>query len=246
MLGPFDTKKRYTRNLLVFSGLDGSGKSTQAELLAARMRDEGHHVRVVWNRWEPYVSAPFIGMAKRYLQSSERISEGDYSDFTEAKQRTMQSPWKRALWQAMVWGEYALQVNTRLLGNNLRAVVSICDRYVYDTLIDIAINFSLPSGKLADLCGHPFFFFFPKPARVIFIDIDPETGASRKRDGTPPEYLEHRRALYLSMAEMLNAPVVDGGESIDAVREAIWDATTRWRGTLYKNRTVRSTTGSGE
>ncbi|MCK4235635.1 MAG: hypothetical protein KAX38_00855, partial [Candidatus Krumholzibacteria bacterium] len=138
MRGPFHPKSRPSPGLLVLSGLDGSGKSTQASLLTRRLLNAGYQVKTVWNRWEPMISAPLIRIAKRHLKTNEKVTADNYTDFTEAKQRRMKSPWKRSLWQFMVWSEYGLQVNLRLLPYFIRRTGLICDRYVYDTMIDIA------------------------------------------------------------------------------------------------------------
>lgn len=222
MKGPFSEFRRPTRSMLVLTGLDGSGKSTQAAILAGKLTDAGTRSRAVWNRWEPLFSAPFIRLAKRYLASHDRADTGDYRGFTGAKQRTMKSRWKREAWQLMAWTEYALQVHWRTLARRIGGTTVICDRYVYDTLIDIAINFSLAPRELPALMGHPLLSLFPKPALVIFIDIDPETGAARKSDGTPPAYLADRRPYYTELARILNMPLVDGGAGVDAVADTVW------------------------
>ena len=229
--------------LLVVSGLDGSGKSTQAGLLERRLRDAGYRVATVWSRWEPRLSAPLIRIAKRSLNPRSDAATRDYTRFTAAKRRTMRSPWKRSLWQLMVWSEYAVQINWRLIPHLLRGRGVICDRYVYDTLIDIAINFSIQPGEIERLCRHPILALFPAPFQVVYIDIDPETGARRKDDGTPPQYLADRREYYLSMARLLHAPIIDGCDTVERVSEAIWKSTGDWRGTL--RRLARPTAGGG-
>ncbi|UCF05934.1 MAG: hypothetical protein JSV33_02545 [bacterium] len=227
MRGPFDPASRPSRRLIVISGLDGSGKTTQCEILARQLGDAGIHAETVWNRWEPLISAPLIKLAKGHLTRRQRISDDDYTQFTDAKRRTMRSPFKRRLWQLMVWSEYALEVALRFVRRP--NAVLICDRYVYDTVVDIAINFHMTADELEYLLDHPLFVLYPTPALVIFLDIAPEIGASRKTDGTPVAYLADRREYYLAMARILNAPVIDGAGDITQVAGEIWSRTEQWR-----------------
>jgi thymidylate kinase len=229
MRGPFRDTTSRASSLIVLSGLDGSGKSTQMEILAERLGTNGIPAAVLWNRWKPFLSAGVIRLAKRYLRARERVKAEDYRGFTDAKRRSMKSVWKRNLWQMMVWGEYAVQVRARILSHRRKGLAILCDRYVYDTLVDVAINFSLPPDRLDELMDHPFLSLFPKPGLVIFIDVDPETGSKRKSDGTPTAYLADRREYYAAMARLLRAPIVDGGARIESVADSIWELARPWR-----------------
>ena len=229
MRGPFRDTASPASPLVVLSGLDGSGKSTQTAILAERLGSDGIPAAVLWNRWKPFLSAGVIRLAKRHLKTQARVHEGDYRGFTDAKRRSMKSAWKRNLWQIMVWGEYAMQVRARLLAHRRAGVTILCDRYVYDTLVDVAINFSLPANRIGELMNHPLLSLFPKPGLIMFIDVDPETGAARKSDGTPAAYLADRREYYASMARILHAPIIDGSASVESVARSIWEITRPWR-----------------
>jgi len=229
MRGPFQETAAPASALVVLSGLDGSGKSTQTALLAERLGAEGIPAAVVWNRWKPMLSAGPIRLARKYLRARARVRGGDYRGFTDAKRRSMRSGWKRGIWQMMVWSEYAAQVHARILPRRRRGLAVLCDRYVYDTLVDVAINFSLPANRVAELMDHPLLGLFPKPGLVLFIDIDPETGASRKSDGTPAAYLADRRGYYAEMARILRVPLIDGGGSVESVARAVWELAAPWR-----------------
>lgn len=221
MSGFFNPDRPATPGLVVLSGLDGTGKSTQARILAEGLRENGIRSATIWNRWEPKLTGPIVSLARRVISRSSDAPTADYERFTAGKRRRMRSPFRRALWQAMVWGEYAGQVHGRLRRAGIGRGVVVCDRFVYDTLVDIAINFSLGPDELDRITGHPFLSLFPRPQLVFIIDIDPETGARRKSDGTPPAYLADRRPLYLAVAKRANAIVVDGNRSIDEVAAAI-------------------------
>ena len=219
---------------LVLSGLDGTGKSSQASILAEHLRNHGSIPSIIWNRWNPALTGPFIKLAKRRLNPREDAAITDYNNFTASKQKQMRNPHKRNLWQVLVWSEYLIQVHYRLSSTGYPNQPVISDRYVYDTIVDIAINFSLPSSRLDSLCNHKLFTFFPRPSCVIFLDIDPEVGATRKSDGTPTAYLADRRKYYLELANIMKVPVVNANNSIDAVSEEIWKHAKDW----VKNFTV--------
>ncbi len=218
--------------MFVLSGLDGTGKSTQAEILAERLADQGVETSTIWNRWSPAITAPLIAMARKRIDPRPGAATEEYTDFTRSKRERMRSPVKRALWQTMVWSEYIVQVHARLLeaGYPRRALIS--DRYVYDTLVDMAVNFSLEQGELETLCSHALLSLFPVPASFVVIDIDPETGSARKSDGTPPEYLADRRPFYLEIARLTGAAVVDGNGTIEETAAGIWKGCSRWRENL--------------
>ncbi|MBN1163032.1 MAG: hypothetical protein JXB45_00500 [Candidatus Krumholzibacteriota bacterium] len=230
----FLPENRERPGVLVLSGLDGTGKSTQASILADRLRQEGIKVDTIWNRWKPCLSAPAIRLARRRINPAKDAALSDYENFTETKRKKMRNPLKRSLWQLLVWSEYALQVNWRLRTHRYPLRGIICDRYVYDTLIDMAINFSLGEEELPQLCSHPLLGLFPRPGCVILIDIDPQTGAERKKDGTPASYLSDRRKLYLALAGIMDAPVVNGERSIDEIADELWEITGPWRKRLIR------------
>jgi thymidylate kinase len=218
--------------ILTLSGLDGTGKSSQAEKLLTRLATEDMKAGAIWNRWKPFLSLPIVKLARRTLSPVKEARTADYSNFTEAKKKKMESPLKKKIWQTMVWSEYSLQVRFRLLTHGWPFRGMICDRYVYDTLVDMAVNFSVSPGELESLCGNSLLDLFPVPVQAILIDIDPETGARRKDDGTPVNYLSDRRQLYLEMARITGAIVIDGTKTIDEISDEIWDRTGIWRSTL--------------
>lgn len=220
--------------MLVLSGLDGTGKSTQAEILAERLAGLGVETSTVWNRWSPAITAPVIRAARKRIDPRPDAATEEYTDFTRSKRERMRSPLKRALWQAMVWSEYTVQVHSRLLAAGYPRMAIISDRYVYDTLVDMAVNFSIEPVDLEALCSHALMSLFPVPASFVVIDIDPETGSKRKSDGTPTEYLADRRPFYLEMARLTGAAVVDGNGTIEETAAGIWEGCSRWRENLIK------------
>ncbi|HPJ81971.1 MAG TPA: hypothetical protein PL103_07125 [Saccharofermentans sp.] len=216
------------RTLLVLSGLDGTGKSTQANLLSEKLSESGYINQVVWNRWNPYLSAPLIRLAKGLITSNPNAAETDYSSFTKSKQKQMSKSYKRFLWLLLVCFEYGSQVYYRLLHAGFLNKIIISDRYIYDTLIDIAINFSLLPNEVHSLLHSRLFSIFPKPSFVIFFDVTPSIGALRKSDGTPQQYLEDRRPYYLELSKALCAPIVDTDDPLNIVSDRVFSHVDTW------------------
>src|SRR5437879_6321361 len=129
MLGP--------PSLIAFSGLDGAGKSTQIELLCARLRAGGLEPTVVWVRGGYTPIFERVKSVVRRAGGRHVPPPGRGARRSEALGRG----WLRRLWlvAALLDLGWLLAVHVRLLRRRGRVV--LCDRYLGDSLIDFRLNF---------------------------------------------------------------------------------------------------------
>ena len=66
--------------LVVFTGIDGSGKTTQAKLLVDWLHKDGKTVSYVWCRWEPFLVRPLIKIWKSKVTKSSDKSNSDFNN----------------------------------------------------------------------------------------------------------------------------------------------------------------------
>jgi len=213
--------------LVYLAGLDGSGKSTQAEAFVLAHRDDPALWSYRWARWEPAITGPLMALARRILgrgsgRGSRRPEDDEgYAEFTQGKQRVFRRSWLRGLWATLVFLEYLPQAWWRLGPALFSGRRVLCDRYLPDLWVDLAVNFGEGSEGVARLSRHPLCRLFPRMERMIYLDVDPEVGFRRKSDGTPLAYLKERRPLYLGLAERIPFSRIDANGSIEEVSEAL-------------------------
>jgi thymidylate kinase len=92
--------------------------------------------------------------------------------------------------------------------------IVVCDRYVYDLLVDLGTNFGYNSEQIGKLCKSRLLCLFPKPDLVFLLDLPPEVAYERKED-VPLSYLRDRRALYQSMGKLQGVELVDATANIE-------------------------------
>nr|WP_216599806.1 MULTISPECIES: dTMP kinase [unclassified Ruegeria] len=194
---------------MTFEGIDGSGKSTQARMLADQLRLQGHEV--VLTR-EPGGSPGAEEIRRLVLEGDpDRWSaETELLLFTAARRDHLE----RTIEPALAAGK-----------------VVICDRFADST----RMYQGLSRGDLRSLVDQLHNLMIGRePDMTLLIDMDPETGLSRAkgRQGTEerfedfgPDLQKKMRAGFLALADEFSDRfrVVDGNRDVDSVAQDVTD-----------------------
>ncbi|WP_171227977.1 dTMP kinase [Ruegeria sp. HKCCA4008] len=192
---------------LTFEGIDGSGKSTQARMLAEHLRAQGREV--VLTR-EPGGSAGAEEIRSLVLEGDpDRWSaETEILLFTAARRDHLE----RTIEPALAAGK-----------------VVICDRFADST----RMYQGLSRGDLRNLVDQLHSLMIGRePDMTLLIDMDPETGLARAkgRQGTEerfedfgPELQKKMRAGFLALADEFpdRFHIVDGNRDMDSVAQDV-------------------------
>lgn len=207
--------------LITFSGIDGAGKSTQISTLMKYLRDNGHQPIYLWSRGG-YTS--FLENIKVLVR---KIFRKSIPPAGHSKKRTqyLRKPGVRKIWL------YAALIDLiRVYGLNIRywrllRRPVICDRYLWDTLLDFKMNF--PHEKVEQWALWRLLqWVTPQPDSAFLLMISLEESIRRsqiKRDPFPePEDVRRKRyALYKELATEKQFQVIDGTMSAGEITKII-------------------------
>ena len=213
------------RRFIVLMGLDGSGKTLQANMLAEWLTSKGEKTAVVWMRGESFITAPLIRLGKSVLRGPREKKRGEgvtdpesYRRYTDSKKSMFRNPLLRSVWRSSTLFDHYISLRKALgrLPGDVKNV--ILDRYVYDSMIDIDSAFGSEGRETDRLLKSRFFRLFPTPDKVVLLEISPEECMRRKNDIPSIEYLESRYPVYHLIAERVGAAEVDATGSIEEVQ----------------------------
>ncbi len=205
-----------TRFLVCFTGIDGGGKTTQAKALYHELRARGVPCQYVWNRFEPWlVALPWKVIRGVFLPRHE-----GYVRYLQAKRRLLRNRLLPRLFLYSLlldcWIQTQLKVRLPLVAGK----TVICDRYFYDTLVDISVDLG-SSWSHSRALLYNFQRFIPQPNVTFLLDLPAAEALSRKADTPSLEYLMERRRLFLKLAGEIDATVVNAREKTEEVRSTI-------------------------
>jgi len=203
--------------LICIAGIDGSGKTTVAKQLIKLH----YSFKYIWARWEPFILYPLIWFVNRNKGKESNI-EKHYKSKKNKKQKLLRSNIVKGIWLFLGEIDYLLQLIFKFYMPYLFNKKIICDRYIYDFYIDQAINLSVTSDVFtAFLKKRIFFYVFPKPTHVIYINVSSDVGFNRKQDGTSLEYLDERKLFYDKLSNIYNVTIIDGEKKIEDVVQEV-------------------------
>jgi thymidylate kinase len=182
--------------LISFSGLDGSGKSTQIHNLTAYLEDRGLTVHslafwddvVVWSRYrEGFVHAVYgsergIGAPDRPVNRRDKNVRKWYLNLA-----------RHFLYLADALHLRSVVRKARSSG----ASAIIMDRYIYDELANLPL-----SNPLTRLFARMVAGLVPRPDIAYLLDADPEAARARKPE-YPVDFMHQCRSAYFRLAALL-------------------------------------------
>ena len=205
--------------LVCLLGVAGAGKSTQAAALADVLRSPGVDAVHTPARWDPH---PLLSAG--LSQRPPRPSSPAEASHPPPPGRRGSPTCRQRLWKSLVLMDHARQILPRVRIPLLMGRTIVADRYVYDTLVDLALALGCPPE---DLLGDLLLGLFPRPDLVILMDLAPQTPTAGKGDDALTERLTERRTLYLRLGEALGSKPVDADLSPSRVHAEI--RTQVWR-----------------
>lgn len=217
-----------SRYLIVLTGIDGSGKTTQADLIVKSLKKDGHDVLYVWSRWDPLLLKPLIHQWKNKRAKNTDKQHYDYNELKSRKKKLLQNPVIRWLWLFLFFIDYGLQIQAKIRIRSMGHKLLVSDRIFYDSVIDQAINLGEKKEWLLDILSSWWMkVIFPKPDMAIYIDCPADTAFSRKDDAPNVEYLLERRKLYLELTEKYGWIKIDGTLPVDEIAFQVKDVVYR-------------------
>ncbi len=201
--------------LIAFSGIDGSGKTTQVKLLQDQLRRNGFETSKMWSRWRPLLSLPLLFVLRKSGQVS--VHKADFLSIVEFHAIKNQSV--ASLWCFATQLENFLKISVKIIIPLTLGRAVICDRYVLDLMVDGVSD--LHDSPTEIRFGFKLLRLLPRPDRAFLIDIDAESAFKRKPDMPSISYNIERIRSYLALCNEAGVKVVDGRRSPEAIHQEV-------------------------
>ena len=200
-----------TPNLIYVMGIDGSGKSTVSEYLADQYRDKGYDVDVVWLRFNHVITKPLLGFCRLIGLTKYETYDGirvGYHDFYKSSIISF----------LFILFQYldAVRVKyTRIVPILKRSNhIIILDRYVYDILIDLAVD-TRKENLIYSWFGRRFRDLLPKDSITILVRRNLETVLSVRPEGKVDRNFESRYKYYQQLGNNLGITIINNEGTLD-------------------------------
>jgi len=200
--------------LISFSGLDGSGKSTQISNLVRALHDSGYRTKQL-AFWDNVVVATRYreGFVHKAYKSQRGI--GAPGKPVERRDKNVRR-WYLTLARHLLY--FVDAVNLRFVVGSARrsgASVVILDRYIYDELANLPLSSPLTRAYVRFVN-----WMVPRPDVAYLLDADPEAARARKPE-YPVDFMRECRGAYKNLASIVGGITIIPPLELEAAKAAV-------------------------
>ncbi|MEM4325645.1 MAG: hypothetical protein QXK74_08330 [Candidatus Nitrosocaldaceae archaeon] len=185
---------------IIFFGPDGAGKTTQADMLVARLLESGIRCKKFWLR-SPHTLA-YLLWRLLFRLGKYRIEKNHVGK--EFYALSLKNQYTKVIWSIVEFISIIPHILRFYMLINGGYVV-IAERYVIDTIANIAYfidDKSFVTSKMANMIAR----LVPKDALLIYLDADYYTIVNRRGDLAEPfTYIDIQRYTYEYYSLLFNS-----------------------------------------
>ena len=200
--------------LISFSGVDGSGKSTQIENLRSALHAAGVNTRLLAFWDNAVVGVKYReGFVHKVYKSERGI--GAPGKPVNRRDKNMRA-WYLTLARHFLYLLDAINLRRVVAREKKSGVdVVILDRYIYDEILNL--NMGNPISRTFVRMIHAF---IPRPDIAYLLDADAVAAYARKPE-YPPEFMEECRQAYFKLAKVLGTMTLIPPGTLPEVANAV-------------------------
>jgi thymidylate kinase len=221
--------------LITVSGMDGSGKSSSTQAVAAQLEAAGLPVEVAWSRLggDREILDKIAGPARRLLRQRGTLADpafgkegrhGDGGPPAEAERTEAPPPAGRSLKSRVVKWIWVLVVALAKVRTARKTAAArsrgssvVCDRWLADALIDMRLYYHR-RYRLAEIVLR---VGMPVPELGVLLEVDAETAARRKPGDQAQHVFAEMERLYGGIGRRCGLVSVDASASQEEVQAVL-------------------------
>lgn len=197
--------------LICLIGPDGVGKTTQAKLLIEKLREMGYEYEYRWMRFHHFISLPVLALARLMgLTEIQELPDGRKIGYHHFYRSRLIS----TLYPITMYIDTLLAMIFKLyIPLKLRKKRIVCDRFVYDTLVDLSIDLGKKREVFRSRTFRAFLKLVPKECATIML-VAPVGEIKHRRldlmyDTVLKKRVEKYHKLYSEYKELVHFHLVN-------------------------------------
>jgi thymidylate kinase len=200
--------------LVSFSGVDGSGKTTQIEALLAWLRDAGLRVDVL-RFWDDIAVFGRMRetMSHTLFKSKKGIGSPDRP--VQRRDKNVRAWYMTAARLYLYFLDAARLAFVIATASRRDADVVIFDRFLYDELANLDLG-----NPAARAYARLLMRLVPRPDVAFLLDADPVQARARKPE-YPLDFIHGNRAAYLTLVKLTEGVTVTEARPAEDVAEIV-------------------------